>query len=86
MEVEIGVDFRLPRDDILLSVEEEELGGSGCSVGCPKSVLKAFVLVFDGVVADEVEVDFLGDSEGVFLKFVGRVVDDIEVSGETVTL
>ena len=42
--------------------------------------------MFNGVVADEVEVDFLGNSEGVFLEFVGRVVDDIEVSGETVTL
>ena len=51
-----------------------------------QSVLKAFVLVFNGVVADEVEVDFLGDSEGVFLELVGGVVDDIEVPCETVTL
>ena len=39
-----------------------------------------------GVVAHEIEVDIRWDIDGVFLKPVGTVINDIEVTRKSVTL
>ena len=51
-----------------------------------KTILQLLVARLQGVVAHEVEVDLRRDVYGVFLKTIGRVIDDIEVTREAVTL
>ena len=69
-----------------LAVGEIELTVGARSVRCPETIVQLLVLVLNGDIAHEVEVDVLWDIQYVLLDLVGRVIDDIEVSRKTEAL
>ena len=51
-------------------VENIEFGISGRSIGCPQTILQLDIIMFNGVVAREVEVDFWRNIDGVSLNAI----------------